>query len=88
VTGSARAGGAPARRPGRSLNVIYLFTGSAGVNPAYAIASVFLILAWRNAGYLGLDRFALPRADRLLHCTPPVSGHVVPPSQPAAELAR
>jgi len=31
------------------------------VNPAHAIASVFLILAWRNAGYLGLDRFTLPR---------------------------
>jgi hypothetical protein len=28
------------------------------VNPAYAIVAVFLILAWRNAGYLGLDRFA------------------------------
>jgi thiosulfate dehydrogenase (quinone) large subunit len=45
---------------GLVLNVIYMFSGSAGVNPAYAIVSVFLILAWRNAGYLGLDRFALP----------------------------
>jgi thiosulfate dehydrogenase (quinone) large subunit len=45
---------------GLALNVIYMFTGSAGVNPAYAIVAVFLILAWRNAGYLGLDRLALP----------------------------
>jgi thiosulfate dehydrogenase [quinone] large subunit len=41
------------------LNLIYMFTGSAGVNPAYAVLAVFLILAWRNAGLLGLDRFVL-----------------------------
>jgi thiosulfate dehydrogenase [quinone] large subunit len=40
---------------GLALNVIYMFSGTAGVNPAYAIVAVFLILAWRNAGYLGLD---------------------------------
>lgn len=47
---------------GLVLNVIYMFTGSAGVNPAYAILEVPLILAWRNAGYLGLDRYALDTA--------------------------
>ena len=45
---------------GLVLNLVCMFTGSAGVNPAYAIVAVFLILAWRNAGYLGLDRFVLP----------------------------
>ncbi len=39
---------------GLTLNLVHMFTGSAGVNPAYAIAAVLLILAWRNAGYLGL----------------------------------
>ena len=39
--------------------MIYMFTGSAGVNPAYAVLEMPLILAWRNAGYLGLDRYAL-----------------------------
>ena len=52
---------------GLSLNLVYMFTGSAGVNPAYAIVAVFLILAWRNAGYLGLDRFVLGRRRELLH---------------------
>jgi thiosulfate dehydrogenase [quinone] large subunit len=47
---------------GLVLNLVYMFTGSAGVNPAYAIVAVLLILAWRNAGYLGLDRFVLPIA--------------------------
>ncbi|HXT88977.1 MAG TPA: DoxX family membrane protein, partial [Trebonia sp.] len=45
---------------GLVLNLVYMFTGSAGVNPAYAIVAVLLILAWRNAGYLGLDRFVFP----------------------------
>jgi thiosulfate dehydrogenase (quinone) large subunit len=52
---------------GLTLNLVYMFTGSAGVNPAYAILEVPLILAWRNAGYLGLDRFALSGAWRRRH---------------------
>ncbi len=50
---------------GLSLNVIYMFSGSAGVNPMYAILAVLLVLAWRNAGWFGLDRFALPAWRRL-----------------------
>ena len=52
---------------GIGFNVIYMFSGSAGVNPAFAIVSIFLILAFRNAGYLGLDRFALPMVRDLWH---------------------
>jgi len=52
---------------GLTLNLIYLFTGSAGVNPAYAIVAVLLVLAWRNAGYLGLDRIALPMVRERFH---------------------
>jgi thiosulfate dehydrogenase (quinone) large subunit len=52
---------------GLLLNLIYMFTGSAGVNPAYAILSMGLILAWRNAGLLGLDRFALSSVWRRNH---------------------
>jgi thiosulfate dehydrogenase (quinone) large subunit len=44
---------------GLSLNVIYMFTGSAGVNPAFAVMSVLLVLAWRNAGSIGVDRYIL-----------------------------
>ena len=64
---------------GLTLNLVYLFTGSAGVNPAYAIVAVFLILAWRNAGYLGLDRFALPMAGERLHRRRPATGMTAPP---------
>jgi thiosulfate dehydrogenase [quinone] large subunit len=70
---------------GLGLNLVYMFTGSAGVNPAYAIVSVFLILAWRNAGYLGLDGFALPMVrERRLRRSRPVTGLTAPPL-PAGE---
>jgi thiosulfate dehydrogenase [quinone] large subunit len=72
---------------GLTLNLVYMFTGSAGVNPAYAIVAVFLILAWRNAGYLGLDRFALPMASQRLHRSPRPTGQTAPPL-PAEEPVR
>jgi thiosulfate dehydrogenase [quinone] large subunit len=52
---------------GLLLNLTYMFSGSAGVNPMYAIASMGLILGWRNAGWLGLDRFALSRSWKRSH---------------------
>jgi len=69
---------------GLALNVIYMFSGSSGVNPAYAIVAVLLILAWRNAGYLGLDRLALPTMGNRLHPGPRMVTPVVsPPPAPA-----
>jgi thiosulfate dehydrogenase [quinone] large subunit len=46
---------------GLLLNLTYMFSGSAGVNPMYGILGVLLVLAWRNAGWFGLDRFVLGR---------------------------
>src|ERR1700728_2328349 len=63
---------------GLALNLIYMFSGTSGVNPAYAIVAVFLILAWRNAGYLGLDRLALLVAGKPLQRAPSVT----PPPAP------
>jgi thiosulfate dehydrogenase [quinone] large subunit len=34
---------------GLVLNVIYMFSGTAGVNPAYAIVALLLIMAWRDS---------------------------------------
>ena len=64
---------------GISLNLIYMFTGSAGVNPAFALVALLLILAWRNAGYFGLDRFALPAVRDLFHGTHAKEAVVLPP---------
>lgn len=45
---------------GAVLNFSFVFAGSAGVNPAMILISGLLILAWRNAGWIGLDRWLLP----------------------------
>ena len=66
---------------GVALNLIYMLSGTAGVNPVYAFVGVFLILAWRNAGYLGLDHFVLPWVRHLFHRNQPAEK--VPVEQPA-----
>lgn len=45
---------------GAILNFSFVFAGSAGTNPAMILVSLLLILAWRNAGWIGLDRWVLP----------------------------
>ncbi|HUS16847.1 MAG TPA: DoxX family membrane protein [Chloroflexia bacterium] len=42
------------------MNFNFMLAGSSGVNPLYFLAAVLLIMAWKNAGWLGLDRFVLP----------------------------
>ncbi|MGD2052458.1 MAG: DoxX family protein [Acidimicrobiia bacterium] len=46
---------------GATLNFSYLLAGSAGVNPAMIVLEILLVLAWRNSGWLGADRWLLPR---------------------------
>jgi hypothetical protein len=48
------------------LNLSFMFSGSAGVNPAFAIVGLLLVLAWRNAGWYGLDRWVLPASAPLV----------------------
>jgi thiosulfate dehydrogenase [quinone] large subunit len=43
-----------------TLSMSFGLAGVAGVNPAFFLMEVLLILAWRNAGYIGLDRWVLP----------------------------
>jgi thiosulfate dehydrogenase [quinone] large subunit len=46
---------------GLILNFSFVFSGTAGVNPAFILVGLLLVLAWRNAGWIGLDRYLLPR---------------------------
>jgi thiosulfate dehydrogenase [quinone] large subunit len=52
---------------GGMLNVSFGLAGVAGVNPVFFVIEVFLILAWRNAGYYGLDRYVLPAVGTPWH---------------------
>jgi thiosulfate dehydrogenase (quinone) large subunit len=46
---------------GAFLNWNYVMAGSASSNGLLGLGAVLLILAWKTAGYYGLDRFILPR---------------------------
>jgi len=49
------------------LSMSFGLAGVAGVNPLFFLAEVLLILAWRNAGYYGLDRYVLPAVGTPWH---------------------
>ena len=45
---------------GTLMNFSFMLAGSASTNPVLFGLSVFLVLAWKVAGYWGLDRYLLP----------------------------
>jgi thiosulfate dehydrogenase [quinone] large subunit len=45
---------------GALMNMSFLLAGSASSNPVLFTAAIGLMLAWRVAGYYGLDRYLLP----------------------------
>jgi thiosulfate dehydrogenase [quinone] large subunit len=46
---------------GAFMNWNYIMAGSASRNGLFGLAAIFMILAWKTAGYYGLDRWILPR---------------------------
>ena len=45
---------------GTILNFSFMMAGSSSSNPMMFALTIFLILAWKNAGWWGLDRYVLP----------------------------
>lgn len=45
---------------GLTMNMSFMLAGTASTNPLLAILGILLILAWKNAGYFGVDRYLLP----------------------------
>lgn len=45
---------------GAFMNMNYLFAGTISINPLMFLLELFLILAWRVAGWYGVDRYLLP----------------------------
>jgi thiosulfate dehydrogenase [quinone] large subunit len=45
---------------GLVMNMSFMLAGTTSTNPLMALLAILLVLAWKNAGYLGLDRFLLP----------------------------
>jgi len=45
---------------GAVMNMSFMLAGTVSTNPVLFFAAIVLILAWKNAGYLGVDRYLLP----------------------------
>jgi len=45
---------------GALMNMSFLMAGTVSTNPVLFFLGILLILAWKNAGYLGIDRYLLP----------------------------
>jgi thiosulfate dehydrogenase [quinone] large subunit len=46
---------------GAFMNYNFLLAGTVSINPVMLLVSIFLMLAWRTAGWWGADRFILPQ---------------------------
>jgi thiosulfate dehydrogenase [quinone] large subunit len=66
------------------LNANFVLAGALGSNPALIIFGTLLALAWRNAGWIGLDRWFMPWIHRSMF--EPASGApaTAPRSEPPA----
>ncbi|HWQ83988.1 MAG TPA: DoxX family protein [Anaerolineales bacterium] len=45
---------------GGFMNWNFMMAGAASVNPVFFVLSILLLLAWKTAGWIGLDRWLLP----------------------------
>jgi thiosulfate dehydrogenase (quinone) large subunit len=69
---------------GLLMNMAFLLAGTTSTNPVLAILGVLLILAWKNAGYIGVDYFLLPMLGTPWKQTTDVPQPAPTPRAPAA----
>jgi thiosulfate dehydrogenase [quinone] large subunit len=72
---------------GGFLNVNYLMSGAVSTNPILFVVATWLVLAWKTAGWIGLDHWLLPALG-----TPWSPGYIFKQHQgvkePAKEMER
>ncbi len=66
---------------GAFMNLNYLLAGTSSTNPVLLLLGFLLVLAWKTAGYIGLDRYLLPILGT------PWRGIKLPTSAPTRPLA-
>lgn len=67
---------------GMTMNFNYLLAGTVSTNPLLGFLAIFLVLAWRIAGYYGVDRYLLPLLGT------PWTGSLLDVKQEATPLAK
>jgi thiosulfate dehydrogenase [quinone] large subunit len=45
---------------GAFMNLNFMLAGSASTNPVLLLLGFLIVMAWKTAGYIGLDRYLLP----------------------------
>jgi thiosulfate dehydrogenase [quinone] large subunit len=68
------------------MNMAFLLAGTTSTNPVLVILGILLILAWKVAGYIGLDYFLLPLLRTPWQQHPPAPTGVPVPRPAAATL--
>lgn len=63
---------------GAFMNMNFMLAGTASTNPVLFLLAVLLMLAWKNAGLIGLDRFLLPLLGTPWRPEPPAREHPGP----------
>jgi len=72
---------------GALMNMNFMLAGSASTNPVLFFLAVGLILAWKVAGYYGLDRVLLPVLGTPWHGAQASQAPATPVGKPAARTA-
>ena len=65
---------------GSFMNVNYLLAGTVSTNPILFLIAILLVLAWKTAGWWGVDRWLLPALG-----TPWKPGYIFQPSETGFE---
>lgn len=52
---------------GAFMNINYLLAGTLSTNPVLLVCEIFLVAAWKTAGWIGLDRFLLRASKKPWH---------------------
>jgi thiosulfate dehydrogenase [quinone] large subunit len=66
---------------GAFMNLNFMLAGSASTNPVLLLMGFLLVLAWKTAGYIGLDRFLMPILGTPWRAPRAPTTRAVPPSR-------
>jgi thiosulfate dehydrogenase [quinone] large subunit len=70
------------------LNSNFILAGALGSNPALVVLGTLLALAWRNAGWISLDRCFIPWIHGELFAKPSAAEPEPPAAATLTELSR